>query len=400
MTPGAQSRGIAIRLITNLRNYLISMPNQNLFQSLEQRLFRMNRVFLLSVVLPTMLAIIYYSLFASDVYISESHFVIRSSQRQSPSIGLGALLQGTGLSHSLEDANTVNDFMLSRDALSRLNEHLDLARSFSSSKVDRISRFGGLDWDTSFEALHRYYKKKVTIDLEAASSIATLEVRAFTAADAHQINAMLLDMGEALVNKLNERARQDMIRFAAAEVAQAEAQAKAAGLALASYRTRKGVFDPTLQSRLQLQQVTKLQEELIAGKTQYAQILYVSPHNPQIQVLKKRIETLQGEMEAETAKVLASADGSLSKKAVEYERLVLENIFAEKQLAAAMASLEQARNEAQRQQLYLACIVQPSKPDVAVEPRSLRNVLATFALGMITWGVLTILIAGVREHYA
>lgn len=375
------------------------MPNQSLFQSLERRLFRINRVFLLSVVLPTMLAIIYYGLIASDVYISESHFVIRTSQRQPSSSGLGAFLQTTGLTHSLDDAHTVNDFMLSRDALSQLNKHLDLARSFSSSKVDRFSRFGGLDWDTSSEALHRYYQKKVVIDLEAASSIAILKVRAFSAEDAYQINAMLLDMGEALVNKLNERARQDMIRFATAEVEQAGAQVKAAGLALASYRTRKGVFDPTLQSRLQLTQVTKLQDELIAGKTQYAQIFYVSPNNPQIPVLKKRIETLQAAIETETAKVLGSADGSFSKKAVEYERLVLEQTFADKQLAVTLASLEQARNEAQRKQLYLACIVQPSKPDVAVEPRRLRMVLATFALGMLAWGVLTILIAGVSEHY-
>jgi capsular polysaccharide transport system permease protein len=375
------------------------MPNQRSFQFIGRRLFRINRVFLLSVVLPTLLAMIYYGLIASDVYISESHFVIRSSKSQPSSSGLGAFLQGTGLSHSLDDANAVNDFMLSRDALSQLNEQLDLARSFSSSKVDRFSRFGGLDWDTSFEALHRYYEKKVTIKVDTASSIATLEIRAFSAEEAYQINAMLLDMSEKLVNKLNERARQDMIRFAATEVAQAEAQAKAAGLALASYRTRKGVFDPTLQSRLQLQQVTKLQDELIAGKTQYAQILFVSPNNPQLQVLKKRNATLQGEMEAETAKVLASADGSFSKKAVEYERLVLEQTFADKQLTVVLASLEQARNEAQRKQLYLARIVQPHKPDVAVEPRRLRMVLATFALGMIAWGVLTIIIAGVREHY-
>jgi capsular polysaccharide transport system permease protein len=375
------------------------MANKSLLQFMERRHFRVNRLFLLSVVLPTLLAIIYYGLIASDVFISESHFVVRSSQRQSSISTLGAFLQGTGLSRSLDDTHTVNDFMLSRDALSQLDEHLGLARSFSSSKVDRISRFGGLDWDTSFEALHKYYQKKVVINLDTSSTIATLKVRAFNPEIAYQINAMLLSMGEELVNKLNERARQDMIRFAAAEVAKAEAQAKAAGLALAGYRTGKAVFDPTLQSRLQLQQVAKLQDELITSRTQYAQILFVSPNNPQLQVLKKRNEALQAEIEAETAKVLASADGSFSKKAVEYERLVLEQTLADKQLTVVLASLEQARNEAQRKQLYLACIVQPHKPDVAVEPRRLHMVLATFALGMITWGVLSILIAGVREHY-
>jgi capsular polysaccharide transport system permease protein len=73
-------------------------------------------------------------------------------------------------------------------------------------------------------------------------------------------------------------------------------------------------------------------------------------------------------------------------------------MFADKQLATTLASLEQARNDAQRQQFYLERIVQPSKPDKAMEPRRIRNIIATFILGMIVWGVLTMLFAGIREH--
>lgn len=76
----------------------------------------------------------------------------------------------------------------------------------------------------------------------------------------------------------------------------------------------------------------------------------------------------------------------------------MERAFADRQLAAAMTSLEQARNEALRKQLYLERIVQPSLPDVAVEPRRLRGVGATFLLGLVAWGILSMLIAGVREH--
>lgn len=375
------------------------MTNQGFFNSLKHRQFRINRIFLLSVFLPTLLASIYYGLIASDVYISESRFVIRSSQRQTTSSNLGNFLQGVGFSRSQGDAHSVIDFMLSRDALQQLNEHLGLAKSFSSAEVDRLSRFGGLDRDTSFEALHKFYKKHVSLNLDTASSIATLRIGAFSAADAYHINTMLLEMGEGLINQLNVRSRQDMVGFAAAEVAEAEAKAKDAALALASYRTNRGVFDPTQQSGMQLQQVSKRKDELINAKTQYAQILSISPDNSQVRVIKKRIDMLQSEIDAETAKVLASADASLSKKAVEYERLALDQAFADKQLTAALASLEQARTEAQRKQIYLERIVQPNKPDVAVEPQRLRMVLATFLLGIITWGVLTILIAGVREHH-
>ena len=106
---------------------------------------------------------------------------------------------------------------------------------------------------------------------------------------------------------------------------------------------------------------------------------------------------LETEIELESARV-AGGGRSLASKAVEFQRLALEKEFADKQLASALASLEQARNEAQRQQLYLERIVQPSLPDAAMEPRRVRNILTTLVLGLVAWGVLTMIVAGIKEH--
>ena len=132
-------------------------------------------------------------------------------------------------------------------------------------------------------------------------------------------------------------------------------------------------------------------------KTQLAQVRDLTKDNPQIPSLQKKLDTLQAEIDSETGKVAGGAR-SLSNKSADFERLSLERAFADKQLAGALALLEQARNEAQRKQLYLERIVQPSLPDVAVEPRRLRNVFITFVLGLVAWGVLSMLMAGVREH--
>lgn len=365
-------------------------------QVIKTRGSKIDRLFLITVIVPTFLAIVYFGLIASDVYISESRFVVRSPERQ-VATGLGALLKGAGFSRSQDDTYTVHDFMLSRDALNKINAQLPLDKAFGSSDVDLFSRFDPLGLDGSFEALHDYYKKQTVIDLDTASSISALKIRAFKADDAQRINEMLLQMGEQLINQLNERGRQDMIRFAASEVATAEKKAKAAALALSGYRNEKAVFDPERQSALQLQLISKIQDELIATKTQLAQVKTFTPDNPQISSLAKRAESLQSEMDAQMAKV-AGGSSSLTNKAAEYERLMVDRVFADKQLGAALASLEQARNDAQRKQLYLERIVQPNKPDVAVEPRRLRSILATFILSLIMWGVLTILVAGVREH--
>jgi len=365
--------------------------------SFMQRLFGINRLFLATVALPTTLAIIYFGLIASDIFISESRFIIRSPQRQSTT-GLGAILQGAGFSRAQDDTYSVHDFMLSRDALQQLDKKMGLSKSFGDTSIDRISRFAGIDPDSSFEAFHRYYQKHVSISHDAASSISTLRVRVFNPDEAQKINSMLLEMGETLVNQLSERGRQDMMRFAATEVTQAESKVKSTALALSRFRTRHGVFDPERQSSIQLQQVSKLQDELIAAKTQLAQIRTTSRKNPQIATLQARVDMLKKTIEEETAKV-AGGKASLTDKASEYEKLALERSFAEKQLAAALATLEQARNDALRKQFYLERIVQPNKPDTAVEPRRIRSVIATFAIGMICWGILTLLFASIREHH-
>ncbi len=357
----------------------------------------MNRLFFFTVVLPTLLSAVYLGLIASDVYLSQSSFVIRSTERQA-STPLGMILQGAGFTRSQDDSYAVHDFILSRDALRALDERLGIRSAFASTDVDMFSRFAGLNrWDDSFEALHKYYQQHVDVQLDSVSSVVTLTTRAFTDEDSFRMNQLVLEMSEALVNQLNERGQQDMIRFAAHEVAEAEKKAKAAALTLARYRNEKSVIDPERQSVIPLQQIAKMQDELIATKIQLAQMEMLARDNPQIPALKKRAQSLEAEIKAESMGV-AGGGRSLASKMAEFQRLALEKEFADKQLTIALASLEQARNEAQRKQLYLERIAQPSKPDMAMEPRRLWGIAATLLLSLIAYGVTTILIAGIQEH--
>lgn len=362
----------------------------------KARLSRVNAILWCTVIIPTALAVIYFGLIASDVYISESRFVVRSPQRQAPT-GLGALLTGTAFSRSQDDTYSVHDFVLSRDALKELDDQLAVRKAYSSKSADFINRFPGLDWDDSFEAFHRYYRNHVTIDYDTVSSITILKVRAFTGEDAKKINDLLLKMGERLVNNLNDRSRQDLIKTAEVEVAVGEEKVKLAAVALAGFRNNQSVFDPDRQSTMQLQGVARLQDELVATETQLNQIQRVSPSNPQVASLKNRAETLRKTIANETAKV-AGGGASLTSKSGAFERLALEKTFAEKQLAGSLAALESAKSEALRKQLYLERLVQPNLPDKSAEPRRLRSVFMVFMLGLVAWGVISLLVASIKEH--
>src|SRR6202051_717510 len=351
----------------------------------------------LTVFVPTCAAILYYGFFASDVFISESRLLVRSPQHQSQSGLFGQILQGSGLTHSQDDTYSVHDYILSRDALHKLDAKLGVRKAFTSKHVDPINRFPGLAMDDSFEEFYRYYGKHVGIEYDPSTSISMLTVRAFTAQDAVRINDQLLQMSESLVNTLNDRSRRDLIRYAEDEVKLATDKATAAAVALFQYRSKHEVFEPDKQAAIQLESVAKIQEELIATEAQLAQVRKLSPNNPQITGLESRADTLRHAIATEAAKV-TSAKGSFSARAPDFERLTVESIFSDKQLGVALADLESARNEALRQQLYLERLVQPNLPDEAMEPRRLRSMFTVFLAGMIVWGVASLLIAAIREH--
>jgi capsular polysaccharide transport system permease protein len=363
---------------------------------------RRHALFFTVVVIPTLLAALYYGFYASDIYVSESKFVVRSPNKQQTASGLGALLGAAGgasITGAIGEMATVGEYISSRDALTKLQEEKDVTASWGSEQVDLLSRFDPLKWNGSFEALFEYYPRRVNALSDPLAGVTVLSVSAFNSQDAVSINQFLLAEAERLINDLNDRARNDLITFAANEVKIAEEKAKAAALAVSEYRNQESVVDPEAQTQLHFEQISRLQEELIRTRAQLTQLRVFAPESPHPPALELRARTLENEIAQETEKI-SGGEESLASKAAEYQRLNLERQFADQQLAAALTSLETARNDAQRQQLYLETISKPSVPDYATQPRRIRSILTTFALCLIAWGIIAMLVAGVREHQA
>ena len=370
-------------------------PSQMLSPRIK-KFVRPNGLFLLVVVLPVLAAFVYYGFLASDVYVSESKFVVRSPDKPATS-GLGIILQSAGFSSGTDEVYAAQSFADSRDALRAINRGDAFERAYTRPEVFVLDRFAPLGVEKSFEDLYKYFQSKIQLKNDATTSITTLTVRAYNPRDAWRFNRELLELSEQTVNRLNERGRLDLVRYGSNEVVKAKGQAQAAAAALAAYRNRSGVVDPEKQADAQMQMVSKLQDGLIESKTELAQLLRYTPRNPRIPVVRTQIATIQREIDIELGKVTGNRR-SLAHSAIQYQRLQLENEFASKQLAGALASLEQARNEAQRKQAYVERIVEPNVPDAPMEPRRTRGILATLALSLLAYGILRMLLAGVREH--
>ena len=357
---------------------------------------RRNAGWLLFVLLPTALVTLYYGLVAADLFASEARFVIRSPSK--PQIGgIGSLLQGGPVGVSHDDVYTVHDYLLSRDALRALSEREDLRAVFGRPEADFIARYPNLVYDTSFEDLFLYYGHRVEAVFDSTTGITTLTVKAFRAEDAQRLAKHLLELGEALVNQLNERARASAVRDAEAQVAQAESRVSEVQTQLLSYRTRERLLDPGKSSASVVDSQARTQAELNGTRARLAQIERTAPESPVRRELATRIDILARQVEEQRSRLAGTGD-SLAPKISEYNQLVLRQDFAERALTSALASLETARSEARRQQVYLERVVEPNLPDRALFPKRLSSILIVFVSCFILYTIGALLLAGVREH--
>lgn len=217
----------------------------------KEKLFAFGKLFALIVLLPSAASIIYFGFWASDVYISESKFLVRSPQQQQPQSGIGGILSSIGVSNSGPDGYVVANYIKSLDAMMAVNKKVDLKQLFTSGNVDVFSRFASFNFNESYERLLMYFEKRVDYNYDPVSSVATLKVRAYSGQSARDINLALLENSEALVNKISDDTRKDVIDFASYQVAVSQKKLEEADAALSKYRNANNADDKNFVAHFQ-----------------------------------------------------------------------------------------------------------------------------------------------------
>ena len=356
------------------------------------------RWFAIFVIFPTALAAVYYGFLASDVYVSESRFVIKSpDQKRASTSTLANLIQTTGLSGGQEQTNEVLGFAHSRDALKALEKSVGIRAKYSLSSIDFASRFPSVFSDNSFESLYKYYGEMNSARLDTETGMAVITTKAFTARDAYDINNSLLAQSEELVNRLNARANNSGIAEAQRQVDAATARAKQARIALAEYRNAQSILDPAKQAVGTLEIANGLIAQRAMLQAQLDQTSRVTPNNPSIPALRNRISAISAQIASQNGEIVGTNHG-IASKIGGYEDLLVEQEFATQSMNVANAALVQARAEAQRQQFYLERVVDPNLPDTPLLPKRLLSILVVFAAMTCLYFVGWMFLVGILEH--
>jgi capsular polysaccharide transport system permease protein len=349
--------------------------------------------------LPTLIAGVYFFAIASDLYLAEVKFVVRGPAK-SPVSAIGAMLSSAGASAVSEDTFVVHEYLMSRDAVRRLEQEQDLRSLFGRPEGDLITRFPGIwFWRKDFEALYNAYGRFISVEVDSASGVSALQVKAYRPEDAQRVARGLLTFSEQLVNTLNERARRDALAIFQREVDTTEQRIATIQSQLTAYRVKQKMLDPKSASVGPIELLAQMNGQLANSKGQLAEIIKNSPNSPHIPLVRTRIASLEKLIAEERGKITGD-DNSVVTALSEYERLDVQRLLAEKTLASAFISLEAARLEAQRQQLYLETIVQPNLADYPLYPKRLASFSTIVVSCLLVYGIAWLLVSGVREHAA
>jgi BexC/CtrB/KpsE family polysaccharide export inner-membrane protein len=363
---------------------------------------RIPPMFTAIVIVPTIVTAIYYLFIAAPIYQSEAQFVIRQKTdavSDSAKMGGGSMLQSMGMGGSDDQtaADEVIQYMQSRDAVADLERRHNLRAILARPQSDFLSRFPRPFEGTTFEDLFHSFQRFLTVGTDTQTEINTVKVNAYTPEDAHAVAEGLLEGGEELVNRMNARSLSDTVGEANRQLADAEAQAAKSQTAFNEFRNRERIIDPTLASQADVELLTGLQSQVASLEAQRSALAASAPQSPQLPVLDRSIAGFQAQIAAERERSAGRAD-SLAPKLSVYDRLLIDQNIAGTALNAAETSLEGARLDATRKQLYLERVVNPDQPDYAMEPKRIRMIFTVFICALVAYAAISLLVAGLREH--
>ncbi len=353
----------------------------------KPRMRRLRKIllrFLFLIVIPTGLTIFYFGFVAADRFVSEATFVVRQPGMPNR---LGAQVistDNTPTAASGEDSYAVNDYVMSRDAMHLLVDQADLKAILARAGHDWVWRFPSPLHANNDEALYRLYQSLVSVNFESSTGLTVLRTQGFRPDDAQRLAQVLMQGAEALLNRLNARARRDAVAVAQDEVARARAAATRSEAAVTAFRVRTGIADPLAQAKQMLETIGSLTMDKVATATQLDIAMQAAPNSPQIAPLRSRIRALQAQIAEEKAS-LAGTGSNFTPYLEEFERLLLRREFDQKTYLAMLAGLQSAEMDTRRQQSFLEAVVSPGKADRATYPWRASWIAAVLLSGLATF---------------
>ncbi|SMP05457.1 capsular polysaccharide transport system permease protein [Shimia sagamensis] len=358
--------------------------------------------FFLMVILPIGGVVGYLWGVSKDQFGSVTGFTVRQEESAGAQEILGGLAQLTG-GNTSGDGEILYQFILSQRMVRLVEESVGLRAHYSQYwKEDPVFSL----WpDATIEDLEWFWTRIVRVSLDSSSGLIDVQVRAFDPETANAISSSIVSYSQAMINALNDQAREDAMRYAREDLETSVDRLKIAREALTAFRTRTRIVDPASDLQGRMGVMSNLQQQLAEALIEYDLLKgTTSPNDPRISQTQRRITAIQDRIKLERE---AFATESIETGAgqedypdliAEYEGLVVDREFAEGTYRATLSAVDVARAKAQRQSRYLATFVPPTLAESSEYPKRITMAALAALCLLLVWSILTLVYYSIRDR--
>ena len=384
------------------------------------------RLFIVSVVLPMLIASLYLFVVAAPRFASSASFIVRAVTPSSPqpsiagalvgqsssqtpgagqsglqatvgsgqpSAGAGAVQSGSqapaSLGSTIAEGETyaINAYLNSRDVVDQLAKNDNLRGVLNCPEGDFLFRYPTFWLPNDSEFLYQRFQWMVSASVDPDTLITTIEVNAFTPEDAHRLATAMLEYAEGLVNQMNQRSFDNGLAVANRFVADATKEVDSAEADLKAYRNASGSIDPQAVAASKLQVISGLTTQLAQIQATIAQQAALAPRSPSLASLRAQAQSYRREIEKRNLEI-AGSSGSEFEKLATYDELTTRRDLVAKALALAVAQRDEARQDVQRQHLFIQVISSPNlSSDYARYPQVALDLLILLAICLVVFNI-------------
>lgn len=365
----------------------------------QRRLAMLALRLMVFVLLPTLIAGWYWFRIATPLYGTQSEFVIQQADSGAAGSAGGGMFAGMSLA-TAQDSITVQSYLLSRDAMLRLDRDHGFRAHFSRPEIDPRNRLAP---EATMEAAYRLYQRMITIGFDPMEGILRMEVVAADPATSAAFAQALIGYAEDQVDQLTQRLRADQMDGARQSYEDAEARVLAAQERVLELQERLGVIDPATETGGIMGRIAGFETELAKKRLELGQLLdNARPNTARVDGVRGDIARLEAMIADLRAPLTRGAEGAASLAAVTGQLRIAEAELATRQqlLAQAAQQLEAARIEAGKQVRYLSLGVPPVPPDEATYPRAAENTLLALLVFGGIYLMMSLTVSILREQVA
>ncbi|TKD61465.1 chain-length determining protein [Cobetia marina] len=336
---------------------------------------------------------IYWSLWATDRYVSKATVVLESPQITSTEVSFSSMLSGGGAD---KDLLLLREYLLSTDMLKIIDNKLGFRQHYSEHG-DFFSTLS--DVDAPIEELHDYYLSRLHVEMDDYAGVLNVEVQAYTPEFAHRMTQLLLDEGEAHMNDMGRRMADEQVTFLEEQLGRLELRLDDTRDDLLKFQNKEGLISPISTVESINQVVATLEGQLATLQAQRKALAsYQSARSSDMKRVTSEIEAMREQILQQRDRLAQATGNSLNKVSSQYQSLELKAKFAQETYSGAIAALESTRIEAARKLKKVSILQSPLMPEYSTEPKRIYNITVFALITIFLAFIASMLILIIKEH--